>query len=185
MLISNRCISGLMSNLIKKSWTVSILYVSMYIISMSSFFILFDREQILQSKAVFFVKTRGSLHQDNILKLINYVFPCSYLLTSQPEVLDWLHEVCPQGKFYFWEFMPQIQKDEVAVCELMVILWEWQIKDQVRKHFLLFINIFDCEYLLAVQGIALVKKDYSTQTGLFKVLFYLGFEDYNWFDFIK
>ena len=143
-------ISGLIPNLIKKSWTVSILYVSMYIISMSSFFILFDRERILQSKAVFFVKTRGSLHQDNILKLINYVFPCSYLLTSQPEVLDWLHEVCPQDKFYFWEFMPQIQKDEVAVCELMVTPWEWQIKDQVRKHFLLFINIFDCEYLFAV-----------------------------------
>jgi hypothetical protein len=115
----------------------------------------------------FFVKTRRSLSQDKISKLINYVFPCSYLLTSPPEALDWLHEVYPQDKFYFWEFMPQIQKDEVAVYELMVILWEWQIKDQVRKHFFLFINIFDCEYLLVVQGIALVKKDYSTQIILF------------------
>ena len=98
----------------------------------------------------FFVKTRRSLSQDKISKLINYVFPCSYLLTSLPEALDWLQEVCLQDKFYFWEFMPQIQKDEVAVYELMVILWEWQIKDRVRKHFLPFFYIFDCEYLLAV-----------------------------------
>ena len=115
----------------------------------------------------FLVKTKGTLHQDKILKLINYVFPYSYLLTSLPEVLDWLHEVCPQDKFYFWEFMPQIQKDEVAVYELMVILWEWQRKDQVRIFFLLFINIFDGEYLLAVHAIAFVKEDCLTRIVLF------------------
>ena len=94
-------ISGLIPNLIKKSWTVSILYVSMYIISMSSFFILFDRERILQSKAVLFVKTRGSLHQDNILKLINYVYPSQLLVNITARSPRLVARGLPPGQVLF------------------------------------------------------------------------------------
>ena len=133
VLISHRCISGLMSNLIKKSWTVSKLHDPMYLLFLKGDSWFFDSLRFVIHRAAFEIRHFLAKHcrMCNSLGCMGCKF-CWHLV----RYIEWQWYKSKQFHF-LCNFYIQLKQQTKTICERSYMTSSYHIFIRLTINFLL------------------------------------------------